>query len=140
VSGIDDDDSPRQLRALIKRVLGLREERSAITADIGDVLKEARARGFDSKKITEVCQWLERVDKHGRDAMVEAEALFDLYRDIAEEPDRPLSDAFSAARDKVLVAMFAGGDEPPAPKETKRHRALRAAMANAQAARRALEG
>lgn len=140
MSGLDLPDSEQQLRALIKRVLGLREERSAITADIGAVLKEARSTGFDSRKITEVCQWLEKVEKHGRDKMIEAEALFDLYREIGEGSDRPLAEAFTEARDKQLVALFAGGGGADKPKETKRHRALRAAMENARAARRASEG
>jgi uncharacterized protein (UPF0335 family) len=105
------------LRALIKAVLNLRAERKAITADIAGKLKEARARGFDSRKITEVCIWLERVDEHGRDAMLEAEELFDLYRAVAEGPSRPVAELMGEPRDKALAEQFASppDDKPKAP-------------------------
>lgn len=135
MSEIGSDD---QLRGFIRRVLALREERSAITADIATELKEAKGSGFDSVKISEVCRWLERCDKHGRDAMVEAETLFDLYRDVAEGPAKPLAEMFEAARDKVLVEMFAA---PPAEeKSPKRIKTLNAHRAAADQARRAFRG
>lgn len=131
-----DNDSEAQLRSFIKRVLNLREERKAITDDIAMVAKEAKGHGFDSVKITEVCRWLERCEKHGRDKMVEAEAIFDLYRTVAEGPERPLAEMFDDMRDKALVEMFAG-KEPAKP--SKRVKGLNAARFAAQQARRALE-
>lgn len=133
-----ETESEQRLRALIARVLNLRGERAAITADIGEVMKEAKGAGFDSVKITEVCRWIERCDKHGREAMLEAEALFQLYRDVAEGPVAPLAEQFEAARDKVLVEMFASPPEPKAP--PRRIKALNAHRAAAQAARRAIRG
>ena len=131
-----DTDSEQRLRAFIKRILHLREERKAITDDIADVSKEAKAAGFDSVKITEVCRWLERCEKHGRDAMVEAEAIFDLYREVAEDSGGPLSALFDQAKDKALVELFAG-KEPDQP--TKRVKGLNAARFAAQQTRRALK-
>jgi len=133
-----ETDSEQRLRALIRRVMNLREERAAITSDIADVLKEAKSAGFDRVKITETCRWLERCDKHGRDAMLEAEALFHLYRDVAEGPVAPLAEQFEGARDKVLVEMFASPPEPKAP--PRRIKTLNAQRAAAQAARRAING
>lgn len=130
--------SDDQLRGFIRRVLALREERSAITADIADVLSEAKSTGFDRVKISEVCRWLERCDKHGRDAMIEAESVFDLYRDVAEGPAKPLAEMFDAARDKVLVEMFAAPPEPE--KSPKRIKTLNAHRAAADQARRAFRG
>lgn len=119
--------SAEQIHETIKAVLRLREERAAITSDIADRLREARDRGIDSRKVTEVCQWLERCDKHGRDAMIEAEALFDFYRDIAEGPVKPISELFDAARDKALAEMFAApAEEPKAP--TRRQKAASEAL------------
>lgn len=133
-----DPDTERQLRMLISRVLNLREDRRSITADIAEVLKESRSRGFDSRKITEVCIWLEKVEKNGRDEMLEAEELFRIYRDVAEGPTRPLAEEFAEVRDKVLVEIFASPPEPKAP--PKRLKSLNAHRAAAEMAQRALRG
>lgn len=133
-----DPETERRLRGLIGRVLNLREERRAISADITDVLKEARSTGFDSRKITETCQWLEKVDKHGREAMLQAEELFHLYREVAEGPAAPVAELFEAARDKALAEMFAAPPETKAP--PRRIKTLNAHRAAADAARRALKG
>lgn len=129
-----EPDTERQLRSYIRRVLNLREERAAITADIADVMKEARSTGFDGRKITEVCQWLEKVEKHGRDAMLQAEELFDLYREVAEGPSAPIAEMFEAARDRALAEMFAAPPETAAP-QSKKIKAIGHAAALARAAR-----
>lgn len=132
-------DTEEELRSLIRRALNLREERKAITDDIRDLLKEARLSGFDSRKITEVCIWLERVDQHGREAMLQAEQLFDLYRDVAEGPAKPMKELFDQARDRALAEMFAGGgqaeEKDEKPKLGKRLQAANDAAALARAAK-----
>lgn len=99
--------SEQQLRAIISRILELRGDRGEVNATIRVELKKAKAAGFDPRKISEACTWLERCDKHGRDLMLASEELFQIYRDIGDGPQP----APKIEGDSKLVAMFAG---PPA--------------------------
>lgn len=129
-------ETEARLRAIIRRVLNLRQERAGITQDIAGVIKEARFAGFDGTKIGEVCRWLEKCDKHGRDAMLQAEELFELYREVAEGPSAPVAEMFAEARDKALAEMFAGPPQDTKDKAlTRRVKAAQNAAAMAQAAR-----
>lgn len=129
-----DPETERRLRGLITRVLNLREERAGITSDIAVVLKEARDTGFDSRKITEACIWVEKCNKHGRETMVLAEQVYHIYRDVAQGPVRPLAEQFADAKDRALVEIFASPPEEK-PKVPKRVKAAEDAAALARAAR-----
>ncbi|MYL99572.1 DUF2312 domain-containing protein [Novosphingobium sp. FGD1] len=127
-----NSSSEDQLRAIISKVLELRAERVEMRSTIALELKKARAGGFDPRKITEACIWLEKCDKHGRDMMLASEELFQIYRDIGDGP-RPAS---QLEGDSKLVAMFAGPAQPEKKAPTIKQRQASDAVAYAQISRR----
>jgi uncharacterized protein (UPF0335 family) len=124
------------LVAFVNRIKSLREERSALTADIASVRKEAKDAGFDSRKIEEVVRWLEDVEKNGRDEMETAEAIFDLYREVVDGGGQSFDEMMSEARDKALLKIFAPVDQVEA-KVNQRTQKMRNAIAMAKAAKAA---
>ena len=101
-----------QLRAFISRVLELRGNRGEIGQEIKLELRKAKAAGFDPRKISEACMWLEKCDKHGRDRMLLSEELYQIYRDIGDGPPPEIQ----VEGDSKLVEMFTAS---PAPAERK---------------------
>ena len=132
----DDGQSKTLLVGFVNRVKSLRDEINDLQADINDVCKEAKSAGFDSTKIREVVRWLIKVDKHGRPAMEEAEAIFDLYRSVVDGGVANFDEMMDSARDRALLKIFAPDDQV-APKLTKRVKAAQTAAAMARAARAA---
>lgn len=63
------------LKSYIDRLERLDGEKVALVADIGEVLKEAKGNGFDTKIIRQVIR-MRRLDKADRQ---EQEAVLDLY-------------------------------------------------------------
>jgi uncharacterized protein (UPF0335 family) len=64
-----------QLRTIIERIEKLEEEKAAIAGDIKEIYAEAKANGFDTKRLRRVVQ-LRKQDSAERQ---EQEALLDLY-------------------------------------------------------------
>lgn len=64
-----------QLRALVRRIEKLEEEKAAITEDIREVYAEAKGAGFDTKVLRKVIA-LRKRDRH---ELEEEQALMDLY-------------------------------------------------------------
>ena len=124
------------LLGFVNRIKSLREERKALTEDIAAVRKEARGAGFDSRKIEEVVRWLEDCDEKGRDAMEEAEAIFDLYRQVVDGRAQGFEDMMNDARDRALLKIFAPEDQVE-PKLSQRTKKMREAIVMAQAAKKA---
>jgi uncharacterized protein (UPF0335 family) len=135
----DSGHSKTLLVAFVNRIKRLREERKALTDDIRDVRKEAKVAGFDSRKIEEVVRWMEECEKNGRDAMDEAEAIFDLYRQVVDGGAQDFDSMMDSARDRALLKIFAGDDQIDE-KINQRARRMREAVAMAQAARKARAG
>lgn len=119
----------------IRAVKALREQRREISADIAANKKEARDQGFDSTKIEEVVRWLEKVDKHGRDAMDEAEALFELYRNAVDGRGMSFDEIMDGARDRALLKIFAPDDQTAPKGPTQKQRSANAALAYAAVSR-----
>ena len=69
-----------RLKSFIERVERLEQDRSAIAADIREVLSEAKGAGFDVPTIRQVVR-LRRLD---RQELQERDALLDLYRNVLE--------------------------------------------------------
>lgn len=65
----------QQLKSLIERVERLEAEKAALTADIGEVYKEAKGHGFDTKIMRKAVA-RRKLSKDQRD---EQDALLDLY-------------------------------------------------------------
>lgn len=124
------------LIGFIRRVHRIADEIRSLQADIVDVIKEAKTAGFDGTKIREVERWMAKVEKHGREKMDEAEAIFDLYRSTVDGEKIDLDAMMDAARDRALVAMFAGDDQI-AGEVHKRRKGVASAAALARAAREA---
>lgn len=124
--------SEEQLRAIICRILEMRGERSDMTKAIAIELRKARAAGFSPVKIAEACRWLEKCDAHGRERMLEAEELFQIYRDIGEGPKPEVT----VEGDSKLVAMFAApGGAAPTKAASAKVKGISDAIAMAQISR-----
>ncbi|MCT2398513.1 GapR family DNA-binding domain-containing protein [Novosphingobium mangrovi (ex Huang et al. 2023)] len=144
---MDDDLSGRRdpssghskdlLLGHIRAVRDLRDQRRDINADIAARKKEARDQGFDSTKIEEVVRWMEKCDKHGRETMDEAEALYEMYRAVVDARGEDFDSIMADARDRALLKIFAPEDQlaPQAP--TRKQRAVTDAMAAAHMSRMA---
>lgn len=127
--------SKEMLLGYIRRVKDLRQQVRDLNADKAEVKKDARAAGFDGTKIEEVVRWLEKVDKHGRDTMDEAEALYDLYRQVVDGKGKAFDEIMDDARDRALLKIFAPDDQlaPKAP--TAKQRQVSDALAYAAVSR-----
>src|SRR5947207_2775563 len=82
--GMSADQAKQLLLGHVRAVKALRDQRREINADIAERKKEARDQGFDAKRIEDVVRWQEQCEKHGRPAVDEAEAMFELYRGVVE--------------------------------------------------------
>lgn len=132
----DEGQSKTLLLGLINRVKALADEIGDLQSDISDVCKEAKGAGFEPTKIREVVAWLRKIDKHGREKVDEAEAIFDLYRTVAAGQPVKLDEIMDSARDRALLAIFAPQDQVDQ-QLSKRRKAARTALAMAQAAKQA---
>nr|WP_246346481.1 GapR family DNA-binding domain-containing protein [Sphingomonas endophytica] len=95
----------------IRRVKAHMDEVAEINEVIAAECKEAKSRGFDGTKIREVARWLRKIDKHGREKVDEAEAIFDLYRSVVGGGEDGFDAMMDSARDRALLAMFAPDDQ-----------------------------
>jgi uncharacterized protein (UPF0335 family) len=127
--------SKDMLLGFIRRVQDRREARREINADIAEIKKEARHAGFDSTKIEEVVRWLEKVDKHGRDVMDEAEAIYDLYRSVHDGQGQDFDAMMDDARDRALLKVFAPDDQLAPKPPTQKQAAATTAVAYAAISR-----
>lgn len=126
-----DASAEDQLRGFITRVLELRGERGGIGDAIKLELRKAKAAGFDTRKITEACMWLEKCDRHGREQMLLSEELYQIYRDIGDGPPPEIK----VQGDSKLVEMFTA-PAPEAKKEpSQKLRQVSDAIAAAQISR-----
>lgn len=133
---MDDGGSKTLLLGFIRRVKALADEIGDLQADVSDVCKEAKDAGFEAVRIREVVRWLRKIEKHGRDKVDEAEAIFDLYRQVADGGTGKLDELMDEARDKALVAMFVpDADAGLEEKLSARRKAAAKAVAIAQLAR-----
>jgi uncharacterized protein (UPF0335 family) len=69
-----------RLRTFVERIERLEEDRAAISADIREVLSEAKSAGFDVPTIRQVV----RLRKMDRQDLQERDSLLELYRDVME--------------------------------------------------------
>lgn len=127
------------LVGFVNRAKALADEIAALQADITDVCKEGKSAGFEPTKIREVVRWLRKVEKHGREKVDEAEAIFDLYRSVVDGGTVPLDELMTEARDRALFKIFAGEDQL-GDKLTDRRKRMNTALALAAGARKAREG
>lgn len=133
-----DGHSKQLLVSAIRFVKGQLDEIAGINEVIAERCKDARDQGFDSGKIREVARWLRKVEKHGRDKMDEAEAIFDLYRSVVDTGGADLDTMMDDARDRALLKMFAGEDQVEKKLSASRKR-VSTALALAQASKAARE-
>ncbi|GAA4220234.1 hypothetical protein GCM10022253_23910 [Sphingomonas endophytica] len=106
-----DGQSKLLLVGFIRRVKAHMDEVAEINEVIAAECKEAKSRGFDGTKIREVARWLRKIDKHGREKVDEAEAIFDLYRSVVGGGEDGFDAMMDSARDRALLAMFAPDDQ-----------------------------
>ncbi|QKN14745.1 DUF2312 domain-containing protein [Sinorhizobium meliloti WSM1022] len=92
--------SDAQIRALIDRILRLKEEQDTIGEDIRDIYAEAKSMGFDKTAMGNVVAHLRKVAKKGHDTVAEQGAVFDLYL-CAYEGKSPHAPAPARARENI---------------------------------------
>lgn len=136
MSDLGEGQSKTLLLGLIRRGKAIQDEIKDLQADLSGVVKEGKDIGFDGTKIREVISWLCKIDKHGREKVDEAEAIFDLYRSVADGGAVKLDEMMDNARDRALLAIFAPEDQTEK-KLNKRRQTMRSALAMAQAAKAA---
>lgn len=124
------------LVSFVSRVKALADEIKDLQSDMTDVCKEAKSAGFEAVRIREVVRWLQKIDKHGREQVDEAEAIFDLYRQVVDGGARDFGSMMDSARDRAILKQFAGDDQT-APQINQRTKKMREALAMAQAAKQA---
>jgi uncharacterized protein (UPF0335 family) len=132
----EDGQSKTLLLGFINRVKALMDEIGELQADVADVCKEAKSTGFDGTKIREVVRWLRKIDKHGREPVDEAEAIFELYRSVVDGKAASFDAMMDSARDRALLNLFAPTDQVT-PKINQNVKKMRSAITLAAAARRA---
>jgi uncharacterized protein (UPF0335 family) len=133
------DQAKALLMDFIRRMRALRDQRREITSDLAEVRGEAKDAGFDAKRLELVVRWMEECDDKGRAIVDEGEALFDLYRSVADGEGQNLDEIMGDARDRALLKMFAPDDQMAPPAPTKKQKAVGDALA-AAAANKAMRG
>lgn len=91
-----------EIKQFIDRVLRLKEEQDTLGEDIREVYAEAKGRGYDKTVLGNVVSHLRKLDKVGRDALNEREAIFDLYLTAYETGGR----AHAPARARENIEEF----------------------------------
>lgn len=91
-----------EIKQFIDRVLRLKEEQDTLGEDIREVYAEAKGRGYDKTVLGNVVSHLRKLDKVGRDAINEREAIFDLYLTAYETGGR----AHAPARTRESIEEF----------------------------------
>lgn len=79
-----DMSTAQQLRQLIEKIERLEEDKSAITADIREVMAEGKSAGFDTKIVRQILK-IRKMDKDERD---EQESLLDTYLAALDMTDK----------------------------------------------------
>lgn len=131
-----DKTFSHQLSAFLERILNLREERREITGFIADVKAEAKAQGFDTKILQKVVERAEWAEKNGADALMEMDAMLQLYEESVGASSGVVDALFDRLADQVLAAKLSvpAADESKAPARSRKLQALRdLAQANARA-------
>ncbi len=135
LDGRRDPSSGHSKELLLGYIRQVRDYRAIVreaNSDKAEVKKEAKAAGFDARKIEEVAMWLDKVDKHGRAEMEEAEAIFELYRAVADGGAKDFDEIMTDARDRALLKIFAPDDQMKPKALTKKQKLAAEAVAYAQ--------
>jgi uncharacterized protein (UPF0335 family) len=78
VTKAGENFSAGQLKAFIKRIEKLEEDKAGVLADIKDVYAEAKSTGFDPKIMRQII----RLRKMEDQARIEQQELIDLYQSV----------------------------------------------------------
>lgn len=104
VEGIGDPAKAAALGEHVAAILDIRAEIVLLRAQEKARKALAASEGFDTPALTRVVRWIEKVAKHGADAMRAGEALFQLYRGTVEGRGGPAAPApvkFDPAAEKT---------------------------------------
>ncbi|MPT48268.1 MAG: DUF2312 domain-containing protein [Sphingobium sp.] len=120
----------------VRRLKDIADQIGELQADMTEICKEAKSAGFLPVRLREVVSWLRKVDKHGREKVEEAEAIFDLYRTVIDGKTQNFEAMMNDARDRALLRQFAPDDQMEA-KLSKSRQTMRNALAMAKMAKEA---
>ncbi len=104
VEGIGDPVQAAKLAEHVAVILDIRAEIVVLREQEKARKVLAASEGFDAPALTRVVRWIEKVAKHGADAMRAGEALFHLYRGTLEGRGGPVAPApvkFDPAQEKA---------------------------------------
>lgn len=104
IEGIGDPAKAAALAEHVAVILDIRAEVALLKAQEKARKALATSEGFDAPALTRVVRWIEKVAKHGAEAMRAGEALFHLYRGTVEGrggPAAPPPVKFDPAKEKA---------------------------------------
>jgi len=101
--------SELRLKSFVDRVLRLKEEQDALSADIREVYAEAKGEGYDKTAMGELVAYLRKVEKKGADAVAEKQTHFDLYLDAYERASGTVVATHAHAPDRSASYAEANG-------------------------------
>lgn len=81
----DSLENPEQVKAIVPRILRLREQEDAIKSDIRDVYAEAKSHGLCKTTLGRLVAEIRAREKNG-EKVDEAEAMLELYRSAYSAP------------------------------------------------------
>lgn len=118
IEGLEDPVRAAALVGHVLAILDLRAEIAVLRAEEAARRKLAKSEGFEPKPLQQVVRWVEKVAKHGIEAMRLGEAMFRQYRATFDHRPERLGPVTS---DEKLAGLF----KPPAPpKPSARSRAI----------------
>lgn len=123
------------LLGYIRQVVAALEQVAEANADKAEVKKSAKAAGFDPVNVERHARRLMKIDKLGRDKVLEDESLWESYRDVVEGKGKDFDDMMDDARDRALLKIFAPNPELAPKPPTLRQRAASEALAYAEVSR-----
>jgi len=123
--------SELRLKSFVDRVLRLKEEQDALSADIREVYAEAKGEGYDKTAMGELVAYLRKVEKKGADAVAEKQTHFDLYLDAYERASGTVVATHAHAPDRSASYAEAKGVETNSPSAPSSSRAAEKTEASA---------
>ena len=123
------------LLGYIRQVVAVLEQIADLNSEKSEIKQAAKAAGFDPVNVERHARRLMKIDKLGRDKVLEDEAMWENYRDVVEGKGKDFDSMMDSARDRALLKVFAGDDQLAPKPATLKQRAASDALAYAAVSR-----
>jgi uncharacterized protein (UPF0335 family) len=111
MTSLPDGQSREALVAYINELKEREDQISEIREEQSEICKSAKDSGFSVAGLRDIVRWLKKVDRHGLVKVEEAEALFDLYRQVHQGGAQRFDEIVASAQNQALMAKFVGSDQ-----------------------------